>query len=76
MDGAFKSVLTQLLTMSLAGFVGGWVSVQLTLVELRVNTENMAKHITELERIADQHTEFRERIARLEVHCDMARKPK
>jgi hypothetical protein len=69
MNGDFKNLLTQLATLVLSGALGGWIGVQVTLAELRINMENTSQHIHVLEDIARQHDDFRERIARLEVLC-------
>lgn len=73
MDAMLKKIFTDGVLMVLAGFVGGWISVQITLTELRVNAEHMNTSITQLERIASQHQDFDRRIARLEVQCDDVR---
>lgn len=70
MNETVKTLLLQFLAALFAGSVGGWVGVQVTLAELRINLENTEAHIHTLEQIAKQHEEFRERIARLEVLCE------
>lgn len=74
MEAAIKKILTDGVLMLLAGFVGGWVSVQVSLTELRVNAEHMNHSIATLEKVAEQHRDFERRIARLEAKCEDPRR--
>lgn len=64
-----QTLLQQIMIPILSAAAGGWLGVQITLTELRVNMANTEDHIHTLEQIARQHSEFGERIARLEILC-------
>lgn len=76
MNDVMKGLLSQLIVTLLAGGIGGWVGVQVTLAELKANVANTEQHIHTLEAIAQQHADFRERIARLEEQCHQLQKEK